>query len=51
MSGGIMRVLRDCAADFVAWRKETFDFELAPLPRSLPSPAIEGVLEREHVSC
>ena len=51
MSGGVMRVLRDRVDDFLAWRKETFGFELAPLPRSLPSPAIEGVLEREHVSC
>jgi hypothetical protein len=34
MSSGIMRVLRDSAADFAAWRKQTFGFELAPLPRA-----------------
>jgi radical SAM superfamily enzyme YgiQ (UPF0313 family) len=35
MSGGIMRVLRDRAADYLPWRRKMFDFELAPLPHSL----------------
>ena len=48
MSGGIMRTLRDSAADFVAWRKETFGFELAPLPQSLQLPTAESVLEPGH---
>ena len=40
MSGGIRRILRDSVADFIAWRKELFGFELAPLPLSLQlSPA------------
>jgi len=34
MSSGVMRVLRDSAAAFVAWRKQSFGFELAPLPRA-----------------
>jgi len=42
MSGGIIRVLRDSAADFIAWRKETFGFEMAPLPRSLALRAPEN---------
>ena len=44
MSGGIVRVLRDSAADFSAWRKETFGFELAPLPQSLKLSAAETQL-------
>jgi hypothetical protein len=36
MSGGMARVRRDGPRDFLSLRKETFGFELAPLPRSLP---------------
>jgi hypothetical protein len=35
MSGGIARVRLDRVKDFIRLRKETFGFELAPLPRSL----------------
>jgi hypothetical protein len=48
MSGGIVRVLRDSSADFAAWRKQTFGFELAPLPRSLLLPATESSLRPSH---
>jgi hypothetical protein len=41
MSGGIARILRDSVADYIAWRKQTFGFELAPLPQSLQVPAAE----------
>lgn len=41
MSGGIARLLRDSVADDIAWREETFGFELAPLPRSLQLPNAE----------
>jgi hypothetical protein len=44
MSGGVMRILRDSVQDFISLRKETFGFELAPLPRSLPLPAAESLL-------
>jgi radical SAM superfamily enzyme YgiQ (UPF0313 family) len=50
MSGGIIRILRDNAADFIAWRKETFGFELAPLPLSLQLPAAESALPPAHRS-
>ena len=42
MSGGVMRIRRDNAADYIERRKETFGFELAPLPRSLQLPAAEA---------
>ena len=42
MSGGIARILRDSVADYIAWRTETFGFELAPLPRSLQLPIAEA---------
>jgi hypothetical protein len=45
MSGGVMRILRDSVQDFISLRKETFGFELAPLPRSLPLPAAESLLQ------
>jgi hypothetical protein len=52
MSGGVARVRLDGANDFMALRKETFGFELAPLPRSLQLSAadsrLNGVGER-HV--
>jgi hypothetical protein len=38
MSGGVARVARDGVKDYLALRKATFGFELAPLPRSLPLP-------------
>lgn len=48
MSGGITRVLRDSAADFAAWRKQAFGFELAPLPQSLQLPSAERVLTNQR---
>jgi len=48
MSGGITRVLRDSAADFAARRKQTFGFELAPLPQSLQLPRAERVLTNQR---
>jgi hypothetical protein len=44
MSGGVARVWRDGAKDFVALRKEMFGFELAPLPRSLQLSAADSGL-------
>jgi radical SAM superfamily enzyme YgiQ (UPF0313 family) len=41
MSGGIRRVRLDRVNDYLALRRETFDFELAPLPQSLQLPAGE----------
>ena len=49
MSGGIMRVLRDRTADFIAWRIEAFGFELAPLPQSLLLPATESAHQPSHL--
>lgn len=46
MSGGVGRVLRDRMDDFLALRRETFGFELAPLPRSLQLSAAEAALNR-----
>jgi len=45
MSGGVMRVARDRAADFLQLRRETFGFELAPLPQSLQLHAAETLLQ------
>jgi len=42
MSGGILRVRRDGAKDFVSLRKNMFGFERSPLPRSLQLPAAEN---------
>jgi hypothetical protein len=38
----ILRILRDSVADFIAWRNETFVFELAALPRSLQLDTAES---------
>ena len=46
MSGGVRRARRDGVNDFIALRKETFGFELAPLPRSLQLSAAETRLNR-----
>ena len=46
MSGGIGRVRLDGVRDFLSLRKATFDFELAPLPRSLQLPAAESQLNQ-----
>lgn len=35
MSGGIGRVFRDAASDYIATRKELFGVERIPFPRSL----------------
>ncbi len=42
MSGGVLRVRRDGVKDFISLRKETFGFELAPLPRSLQLSAADS---------
>ncbi len=44
MSGGVRRVRRDGVKDFISLRKETFGFELAPLPRSLQLSAADSRL-------
>ena len=41
MSGGVARVWLDGVKDFLSLRKETFGFELAPLPRSLQLSAAD----------
>jgi radical SAM superfamily enzyme YgiQ (UPF0313 family) len=46
MSGGLRRVLLDGVNDFLPLRKETFGFELAPLPKSLQLPAAENLLNQ-----
>ena len=46
MSGGVMRVLRDHVDDLLSLRKQTFGFDLVPLPRSLQLSAAESVLNR-----
>jgi hypothetical protein len=48
MSGGVMRVQRDCAGDYLSLRRRTFDCELAPLPRSLALPVAEQLLTPER---
>ena len=42
MSGGVGRVRLDGVADLLPLRKSTFGFELAPLPKSLPTPVAES---------
>jgi hypothetical protein len=44
MSGGVKRVRRDGVKEWLALRKDTFGFELAPLPQSLQLPAAESAL-------
>jgi Radical SAM superfamily len=44
MSGGVLRVRRDGVKDFISLRKETFGFELAPLPHSLQLSAADSRL-------
>jgi radical SAM superfamily enzyme YgiQ (UPF0313 family) len=41
MSGGVRRVRRDGVKDFISLRKETFGFELTPLPQSLQLSAAD----------
>lgn len=41
MSGGVLRVKRDCANDYLELRKTMFGCELAPLPQSLKLPSTE----------
>jgi hypothetical protein len=45
MSGGVQRVRLDRVNDFLPLRRQTFGFELAPLPRSLQLPAAESLLQ------
>jgi hypothetical protein len=47
MSGGVRRVRRDGVQDFISLRKETFGFELAPLPQSLQLSAADSRLNGE----
>lgn len=44
MSGGVLRPRRDGVNDFISLRKETFGFELAPLPHSLQLSAADSRL-------
>lgn len=44
MSGGLWRLHLDGVDDFLPLRRETFGFELAPLPRSLQLPDSEHLL-------
>jgi hypothetical protein len=44
MSGGVARVRLHGVNDFISLRKETFGFELAPLPRSLQLSAADSPL-------
>lgn len=46
MSGGVRRVRLDRANDFLSRRKDTYGFELAPLPLSLQLPAAERLLQQ-----
>ncbi|HEX5759331.1 MAG TPA: radical SAM protein [Thermoanaerobaculia bacterium] len=46
MAGGIGRVRRDRAADYLALRRARFGFDLAPLPRSLPLSGADAELNR-----
>jgi hypothetical protein len=46
MAGGIARVRRDSAADYLALRRARFGCELAPLPRSLALSAADEALNR-----
>lgn len=45
MSGGVRRVRRDKAQDFLALRQRTFGFTLAALPQSLRLPEAESLLQ------
>jgi len=47
MSGGVARVRRDVVNDYLPLRKETFGFELIPLPKSLQLSDAEKLLNRE----
>jgi Radical SAM superfamily len=42
MSGGVLRVRRDGVSDYIRFRRETFGFELAPLPQSLRLSAADS---------
>ncbi len=44
MSGGVLRIRRDGVKDFIWLREETFGFELAPLPESLPLSSADSRL-------
>ncbi|MEQ8789319.1 MAG: radical SAM protein [Pirellulaceae bacterium] len=44
MSGGVMRVRRDSASDYLPLRRAAFGFEQAPLPRSLALPPADAAL-------
>ncbi|MDZ4851241.1 MAG: radical SAM protein [Pirellulaceae bacterium] len=47
MSGGVARVHLDQVKEYMPLRKETFGFELVPLPKSLPLPVAEKLLNKE----
>ena len=44
MSGGVLRVRRDGVEDFMSLRKDTFGFEMAPLPQSFQLSAADSRL-------
>jgi hypothetical protein len=47
MAGGMKRLKRDCAQDFMQLRRETFDCEFAPLPKSLALSDHDEQINRE----
>jgi hypothetical protein len=48
LSGGVMRVRRDVADDYLALRRPTFGCESAPLPRSVALPVAEQLRTPER---
>lgn len=44
MSGGFKRVRRDADRDYASLRRQTYGFNLAPLPKNLALPAADQVL-------
>jgi len=47
MSGGIGRVLLDTAGDYLALRRKTYDFDLAPLPGCLELSKQDDAINRQ----
>jgi hypothetical protein len=50
MSGGIVRERLDHVSDYINYRKRVFDFELAPLPKSLKKILEDDAMERPPVT-
>jgi hypothetical protein len=49
MSTGIRPIHLDKAADYARLRRNTFDFDLAPLPRGLPLSKIDNEFNKELI--